>query len=284
MDIFAAAGAAPKAKVDAKGKKDERTSYQMGPNLDVIVALDYLEKMIKAEKESRLTEAKDEATEHFVEQAINNGSCESFIGKTDTTKAMFVIGKRASTSAPSVEQLSLFMEFGVPTTTVTKKPAVQEHFILNPAILGNARLMKKLSDAIVKAGLGTIPDEDGNQVSILQKVEAEDEISYVATSEETLPYIYKVAEQGVAAVNEEVRDDVAAKHAEKGKLPEEIISALLAAAATITVKACELTKGDATIEDVYAILKANKVNLTVANDDKKGSVAKATAPKKTAKK
>ena len=167
VDIFAAASV--KKAVPVKAIKDEKVEIQMGGNINVLVALTNLGKLIEEQIKIRRPEVDDEVREIFVENGLSSGlKPDSFLGVSDNASVHAVLSKRSTASKITAEQKALLDDAGL-TACYEEKVVVEpidECFILNSKILGDRKKMGALSKALNDAGLTEI---DGEPILMLQE-------------------------------------------------------------------------------------------------------------------
>jgi hypothetical protein len=144
-NLFAEAKKVPAKKAAAKKAEEPRVETA---GLEVYAAIDALEKQLKALKATVRPELDALMIGHFV----NNGP-ENYKGEEGQATASLELRKRSSASALNDSEQELLADSNISTEVVEDRP---ETYIINPAYAGDAKLLKKVSDAISKvAGLPT---------------------------------------------------------------------------------------------------------------------------------
>jgi len=192
-DIFSSAKTKVSKVADDKKTKAKKNSVSMDSNLTAFVALDILEKMVKAHKESIAQSVSSQQMAHFVESGMKIGQQpESFIGETDEATATMICAKRSAASALTDEQIDVLemMGLGSCMQVIEKQAAVDEVFMINPALFNDQKKMTAFSKALTKAGLAEIDGE-----SILIKQEAVPATTAVIVSDDAIDNVFQIAKE-----------------------------------------------------------------------------------------
>ena len=147
----------PKKK---KGVKEEVTVE----NLQIYVAIDAVRKTLKGLSEDYRRNIEEQMTSLFVDEVLStHKKPESVKGIEGNSKASLQFRKRSSKSPLAMDEVAILKQHGIRTETVILSPAKEEKYLINPEIVGNAKLAQKVSDA-----LREIPELRGMDILFLE--------------------------------------------------------------------------------------------------------------------
>jgi hypothetical protein len=126
---FATAPEAPKLS-KPKGKGKERTSIDLGADLDKLAAFKVLEKLLEGEGKMIQAQVRDQVISLFAEQAKESGKKpESFVGTGERSIASCELRRRGSNMPLTPEVAEELKQLDIP---VEKSVKVPERFIISP--------------------------------------------------------------------------------------------------------------------------------------------------------
>lgn len=173
-NVFASAKVINKPE-EKKKKKDNKREVNLGTNLDISAAVNALTNALNSIKETIDEEIKDKMTEEFVTEALKTQrKPESFRGVSEKASANCEIRKRSTRSVLRPEEVDILRKYGLEVETKEIKPAVPEHYVINPKALEDTELVEEISSRLdgltTKDGEGIIMLQEGREAETAEVV------------------------------------------------------------------------------------------------------------------
>jgi hypothetical protein len=173
-NVFASAAVINQPEEKNK-KKDNKREVDLGTNLDISAAIDALTTALNSIKETIDEEIKDKMTAEFVAEAHKTQrKPESFRGVSEKASASCEIRKRSTRSVLKPEEVDILRKYGLEIETKEIKPAVPEHYVINPKALEDVELVEEISSRLegltTKDGQGIIMLQEGREAETAEVV------------------------------------------------------------------------------------------------------------------
>jgi hypothetical protein len=173
-NVFASAAVINQPE-EKKKKKDNKREVDLGTNLDISAAIDALTTALNSIKETIDEEIKDKMTAEFVAEAHKTQrKPESFRGVSEKASASCEIRKRSTRSVLKPEEVDILRKYGLEIETKEIKPAVPEHYVINPKALEDVELVEEISSRLegltTKDGQGIIMLQEGREAETAEVV------------------------------------------------------------------------------------------------------------------